>query len=1214
MELQLLLGGSGYGKSYHMYRHVIEQSLKYPEKNYFIIVPEQYTMQIQKMIVMMHPDHATGNIDVVSFDRLAYRIFDELGMAQMTILDDIGKSMVLRRVIGGMIQDLKVFGGNVQKTGFISEVKSGISEFLQYHIEPKQLEAVTENLSNRPILSGKLKDLSRIYEGFLEYISEKYMTTEGILDRLTQVVSESKKIAGSEFYLDEFTGFTPSQYDLLKELLQYGQGMQIALTVDVREDIYHPGKPYQLFYITKETIDKLNHMCMQWQIEREDDIILKECQRFESGTDLAMLEKRLYRRGKLAKIWDDYDKHAHAAAYDEHMYVENTNMYTESHPTEVYTSCSDANMDSNNQDVDAYGNTANSLVMKDMHRKLSGQIFTSVMANPLDELKHISGTILKLCHEGLRYRDMAIVTGDLSVYGHIAEQVMQDAGIPYFIDSKRDVLANNLVEFLRAMLEMILQDFNYDATFRCLKTGLTDIAMSDIHRLENYILATGLRGMRMWSAPFVRKYKGMPEGELEYLNGVRLQVLGWFETVYKDITSAKTAGEYAAAMLSFMEIHHIEQQMSDLADTFEENHELALAREYRQIYKVIEDIFERMKDILKDETMSVRTYAQILDAGLAEAKVGIIPPGTDQIMIGDIRRSRLSQIKVLFFVGVNEGIVPSAVRDGGLITDRDKEVLADNQLQLAPTGQQDAYTERFYIYAMMTKPTDRLYVSFTKKDSSGRSLRPSSLIERLQKLFPEMNIEDVEAEDVLAVQQETLYGQTEIIRYLIDGFEQYKERKADKFWLDLYSWMREQPEYEQLLARLSKAAFFSHEDEQLSKDSVRALYGEVLAGSVTTLERYASCAYAHFLSYGMRLNERPKYQIAAPDLGILFHSAIELFSKRLSDSVYNWHDVPDELRDELADQCVRDVTADERQMILYDNFRNQFLIYRLKRMVKRTIWALQQQLKKGLFEPSDYELRFDIASDAKTLDFKLSEHEVMQLKGAIDRLDVYEDASDIYVKIIDYKSGAKQFDAAALYYGLQLQLVVYMEAAMDIKGKQSGGKRVIPAGILYYNINDPMIAEPSVSADDEENEETDHKILSALRMNGVVNSDAHVIELLDQSIVGQSEVIPVALNKDGSLSKKSSAVPTETFKHLFKFTSGKVRELGKNILDGHIEMNPYKMNQQGDGCQYCPYRPVCGFDETLDGFEYRKLQKLSKDSAWAEICRKGEDYEREVDK
>lgn len=187
---------------------------------------------------------------------------------------------------------------------------------------------------------------------------------------------------------------------------------------------------------------------------------------------------------------------------------------------------------------------------------------------------------------------------------------------------------------------------------------------------------------------------------------------------------------------------------------------------------------------------------------------------------------------------------------------------------------------------------------------------------------------------------------------------------------------------------------------------------------------------------------------------------------------------------------------------------------------------------------------------------------------------------------------------------------------MDIKGRQSGGKHVIPAGILYYNINDPMIASSSVSveaAEAENTEAADEKILSALCMNGVVNSDAHVIELLDQSFTGQSDVIPVALNKDGTLSKKSSAVPTETFQRLFKFTSGKVREIGKNILDGHIEMNPYKMNLQGDGCQYCPYRPVCGFDETLEGFEYRKLRRLSKDSAWMEICRKGEDYERTLD-
>lgn len=1200
MGLSLLLGGSGYGKSWYMYDQVIQKSIRHPETNYFIIVPEQYTMQIQKTIVQRHPDHVTTNIDVVSFGRLAYRIFNESGIVMPAVLDDIGKNMVLRRVIGAKAGQLKVFGGNVQKTGFVSEVKSTISELLQYHVRPDQLGTAGAYLSDSPALRGKLSDLAVIYEGFLNYIDRRYITTEGILDRLTQVIGDSRCVAQSEFYLDEFTGFTPSQYDLLRELLLYSRGMQIALTVDPGEDYYKTGMPYQLFYLTRETIHKLNTLCARWHIEREEDIVLRQCRRFTSDHPIAALEKHIFRRSKSQK--------------------------------------------------------------EDFRSSAEGDIVMRMMPTPIDELQYISGEILKLCHDGLRYRDIAIVTGDLSIYGHIAQRVMEEAGIPYFIDSTRDVLANNLVEFLRALLEILEQDFNYDSVFRFLKTGLTDIEMEDVCLLENYVLATGIRGFNMWSSPFKRTYKGMQAPELDLVNEIRERVMSWLTSFREEMRLKKTADNFARAMINFLNIHEIEAQMEQAADEFDASGELALAREYRQIYRVISDILERTGEILKDEEMTVRIFAQILDAGLSEAKVGIIPPGTDQVMIGDIRRTRLGDIKVLFFVGVNDGIVPAPVKDGGLITDRDKQLLMDDglgkaALELAPTGQQDAYTERFYLYAMMTKPKLWLYISCSKRDSSGKGLRPSSLIERLNRLFPEISLVDTESKRdtqtkpeeetkkaaepnrVEGTNQETepnqaartkqtaddrerLYGKTEVFKYLIDGLRGFRDEKVDKFWLDLYSWMRSQDDYAQDLEQLAAAAFFAHSDEKLSKASVRALYGTELSGSVTTLERYASCAYAHFLAYGMRLQERPKYQIAAPDLGVLFHGALELFSRRLSDSAYNWHTVPDGLRDELASQCVQDVTSDDGRTILHDNSRNKFLIYRLDRMVKRTIWALQKQLMKGRFEPADYELRFDTSErhgrGHGTLDFKLSEDEVMKLTGAIDRLDTYEDDEQIYVKIIDYKSGAKKFDAAALYYGLQLQLVVYMEAAMNMKSEASGGKHVIPAGILYYNIDDPMISGASVSeisgtgAEDKQ-KVLDDEILTELCTNGVVNADPSIIRLMDQSIAGQSQVIPVALNKDGSLSKKSSAVSTETFNALFKFMSGKLGNMGREILDGHIEAKPYKMNEKINGCTYCPYRPVCSFEESLDGFEYRKLRKLSKDKAWAAICREGEDYGRDVD-
>ena len=1155
MGLQLLLGGSGFGKSHFMYTQVIDASMKQPEKNFFVIVPEQYTMQIQKNIVQMHPDHGTMNIDVVSFGRLAHRIFDELGMDTLTVLDDIGKSMVVRRVVNKEKSKLKVFQGNAGKAGFISEMKSTISELMQYHISPKNLGMAVDKLSNKPALSGKLVDIERIYAGFMDYISSKYMTTEQILDRLVAVVSRSALIRKSIFYFDEFTGFTPAQYDLIGELLKLDVPMQIALTVDTREDVYKPGKEYGLFHLTKETIFKLNRLCREIGAEREEDIVLDQVQRYKSNSPLSVLERNIYRSfGKTSA-------------------VENGEVYGAS----------------------------------------TGQIEIYAMRNPSDELAYISQEILHLCRRGYRYRDIAIVTADLASYGHIAENAMKRSGIPYFIDQKRDVLSNGYVEFIRALIDVIAQDFSYNAVFRYLKTGWTDLSMSDIDRLENYILATGIRGHQMWSGIFVRKYRGLAKGDLEYINHIREDVMAWLEPVWQAFSDAdKTAGLYSKAILDFVSLHNMEQKLEQKAQWFEQEKMLSLAREYQQIYKVVEDIFRRMDEILVDEVMPVKTYKDILDSGLNEAKVGIIPPGVDQIMIGDILRTRLDKISVLFFVGVNDGIVPRTVKDGGLINDRDKTVLKDYQFELAPTGKQNGYTEKFYIYSMLAKPSKKLVLSYTKTDSSSRTMRPSQLIGRVQRILPKVKINDVESWDV-ELSDKHIYSISEAKRYLTKGLGAADEVKLPKFWYDLYLWMDQDEVLHDYVANVLKTAFDVHEDQPLSKAAVRALYGNVLEGSVTMLEQYASCAYAHFLTYGLGLSERQEYHLSAPDLGILFHRTLELFSRKLTDSEYNWHTMPEDVRTTLAKQCVDDIVNDDKNMILLDNYRNRFMVLRLTRMVMRTLWALQKQIKRGDFEPSDYEIRFDSSHDQGTLDLALSEDEVIKLVGAIDRLDMHEDEDQMYVRIIDYKSGSKKFDMAALFYGLQLQLVVYMEAAMDLKSKQAGGKKVIPAGILYYNINDPMISVDSASiyGNDEDEQliqgQLENEILKSLKMNGLVNNSKAIIQMMDRLFDGASDIIPVTLNKNGTLSKNSNVASTERFEDLFAFTQQKVRELGRSIMQGDIGVHPYDRGSKGHGCNYCPYHAVCGYDVDMEGFSPNRITELSKDDVWYRIAREGED-------
>ena len=1129
MALQLILGGSGYGKSRRMYKDLIRASIEHPQFNYMIIVPEQYTLQVQKKIVQMHPNHGMRNIDVVSFVRLAHRVFEELGTDRTLILEDIGKMMVLRRIIGRMAGELSVFKGNVRKQGFTGEMKSTISELLQYHVDPKQLADLCGSLTESPLLSGKLKDIGKIYEAFCREIEQRYITAEELLDRLTAVIFRSALIKNSYIYIDEFTGFTPSQYALIGELLKYSKHIQAALTADPREELYHPGAPFRLFYLTKNTVYRLEKLCASCHIDREEDIILRSAHRFGPHESLAFMERYIYRNH--------------------------------------------------------------------IHKTYSGQtddIHLISAKNPSDEIRCICQHILRLCREGCRFKDMAVITGDLSVYGHVIEQGFKEAGIPYFIDSKKSILSNCLVEFVRALLEVIRQDFNYESIFRFLKSGLTDIPSGEIDILENYVLATGIRGKRRWQEPFERRYKGMADGELIQVNAIREKVLRWIGPVQEAFEAADhTAGSFCRILLDYLEFHGMEERIDGLCRQFEEDGELALAKEYSQIYKIVEDILTKMKDILGEETMTVKEFSDILDSGLDEAKVGIIPPGIDQVIVGDLKRTRLDSIRVLFFAGLNEGIVPGSIKEGGLINDMDKEILAAHSLELAPTGKQEACTEQFYIYTMLSKPSQELYMSFSRVDEHGKSLRPSSLIGRVCRLFEKLEIEETSEK---AASVHDIYGTDAAVRFFASGLEAYKNGTADKVWQQLYLWMRSsRPE---MTRRLCDAAFMSHEDDRLSKAVVRALYGHVLENSATTLEQYAACAYAHFLTYGLMLRERREYRIEAPDLGILFHSALELFSKKLAKSGRLWHELEDSERDALARLSVDEAAAQHSHTILQDNYRNQFLLQRLTRMVKRTVWALQKQLQKGKFEPAEYELRFDADSRLGTVDIHLSDDEVLKLKGTIDRLDQYEDDENIYVKIIDYKSGTKKFDLTALYYGLQLQLIIYMDAAMALKETQHH-KRVIPAGILYYHIDDPLIQKDSL----KETEDLEALVLKALRMNGLVNEDMSVIRLMDAEFEKESDVIPAAVNKDGSLSKKSSTASTVQFNRLFKFVQKTSMRMGKQILDGCIDVNPYKRGSRGNACTYCKYRAVCGFDESVEGYQFRHLMEMSAEKLWETISK-----------
>ena len=1064
MSLQFITGGSGAGKSEYLSRLVCEESVRRPHDNFIVVVPEQYTMETQKKLVHMHSRKGILNIDVVSFERLAYKVFEELGGGNRPVLDDTGKNLIVRRVLEKEKKKLDYFGSSIEKTGFVSELKSVISELLQYGITPQQLGEIGENVKEKQQLSAKLKDIRLVYKEFMAFLSTNYITSEEILDVLCGLVEKSKLIAGSEIIFDGFTGFTPIQYKLMRLLLVYSKGIKISVTIDKKERPTGHESWNNLFFMSKEMMNRLIAICEEEGINVDDTVCVDRDinYRYEGAKDLAYLERNLFR-----------------------------------YKGGVYT-----------------GTPENIRIYEG--------------SNPKEELQYIVSEILQLTRkEGFRYRDIAVVTADLETYGKVAANMMKQNDIPAFLDYKRSVAANPYVEMLCSALEIVEKGYPYDTMFRYLRTGLTGISSHDIDMLENYCLAVGIRGSRAWHEPWKKKMKRSTyQPELETLNALREQIMAPFlnlEAVLKDKEANVRA--YVTAVYEFVTALHSAEQIKALSECE------PAGNEYEQLYAKVLELFDRIVELLGEENVSLKEFNRIVAAGFEEMKVGLLPPTSDCVMIGDIERTRLDNVKVLFFAGVNDGVVPKKNENCSVLSETDRSILEAQEIVLSPSAREKAFIQKFYLYLMMTLP--------------------SYLIRNVRRMFPDVRITDADGQD----------GQ----------FVYLKIPKQDIEW-NTENYIK-----------------------TLSENAALLLYGTQLKGSISAFETYASCRFAYFLEYGLKLSQREEYRFAVQDFGTVLHGVLEDVSRQLKEEKKSFSLLSDEERKKRVSESVVRIAAEYGNTILKDNSRNEYMIKRLTDLADRTVWAIGKQLERGEFAPDAYEMNFLV-----------DEHEVLgdkslYMQGKIDRIDICEDDNNVYVRVVDYKTGKSDFDLLKTFYGLKLQLVTYMKAAQRIEKKRHPDKNIIPAGILYYNIDNPIIEVQSMPDEEDADyrEAVDEMILENLRMKGVVNEDTEIIRKMDDR-GGKSAVIPVAFKSNGELDMRSHIYSTQKFEQLTDYVTEKSADMAAGIFGGNVDINPYH-TQKEDACTYCPYHAVCGFSPDIPGGQSRSLKTFSDEEIWKKI-------------
>ena len=1105
MSLQFMIGGSGTGKSHYAYQNIIREAMRCPDVLYYIVVPEQFTLKTQREVVAMTPGKGILNIDVLSLTRLAYRVFEETGGDTLSMLDDMGKSMVLRRLIEEDSSAYPYLGSQMRRPGCLDEVKSLISEFMQYDISPEEAASMAETAGNDSLLNMKLKDVSLLYERFDDYLTDRYMTSEGVMEELQKAIPASKKLKGSVILLDGFTGFTPVQLLAVRELLAVCSHMTVTVTMDKDEYLSGRDHPWSLFSMSRRMIRQLSDLTK----DIKPPVLLghNDHTRFREAASLSFLEKNIFR-------------------YTRKQFGEKT----------------------------------------DNLRIISAR-------NPLAEMEEAARIICeKVRTEGLKYGEIAVVCGDLASYAPAAREAFERAGIPCFIDETHSILQNPFVEYLRACMEIVESNYSYESVFRYLRCGFSGITQEEADRLENYVRALGIRGFSGWNKKWVRLSRGMDPAEISLLNEIRERFVNETISLKEGLSGKKTVREYCTSLYLFFRENSIQEKLKEREEQFGEAGERTLEKEYAQIYRIVIDLFDRMTEILGDEVLTRKDFTKVLETGLSKAKVAVIPPGQDQVLVGDMERTRLKDIKALFFVGVNEGNIPKAPSAGGILSESDRDFLADRGITLAPDPKEQMAQQRFYLYLNLTKPSAFLCLSYSATNQKGEALMPSYLIGMIRSMFPEITAESAEENFAGRLPEKPSLGLYTLIRELKKG----DDPAEDPLITELCRWYREDEYYSGEFRKIIEAAYMRSPQGHIGSTVAKALWGDVNTGSATRLERFASCACAHFMRYGLMLSPREDYEFRSSDMGTLIHKALEEYTRELKREGLSLRTVTEEKEEEILARCLAELTADYGNSILKSSARNEWMADRAGKILRRTIWALKQQVVSGKFDPEGAEIAFD--------------------GGRIDRLDTMEEEDRVYVKVIDYKTGNTSFELLKLYHGLQVQLALYLDAAMKIEKKKHPDSEVIPAGIFYYNVKDQTID----GLLEDEPEEIKEEIMKSLKMNGLCSDDPEIIRAMDCTTLS----LPVNLSvKDGQVTgnTRGNTANPEQFGIMTEYVREMTQENLQRMLSGETKARPYRM-KKSTACDYCDFRDACGFDPALPGYSYKEIRKLDNAELWRRMA------------
>ena len=810
--------------------------------------------------------------------------------------------------------------------------------------------------------------------------------------------------------------------------------------------------------------------------------------------------------------------------------------------------------------------------------------------NQYSEIEEVARNVLKLVRdEGYRYRDISIITKNIATYSSLARTIFDKYDIPIFIDENRDLNQNIVIQYILGILEIFIKNWSYEAVFNYIKTGFSNIEEDDIFKLEKYCLKWGIK-QNKWKKEFTYgNYEEKDKAEIERLEQIRKDLVSPLMNLKHKIDENKTVRGISKAIYEFLVEQQIYEKVQIKIQELNEIGQIDLANEYESSIQTIIEILDEIVLVFKDDKITIDKYNQILKIGFKNSSLTKIPGTQDQVIMGDVDRSRSHKVKAIFIIGLNDGEFPSVRKDEGFLNDADREVLKQNGIELAKGTIDKLYEDSFNIYKAFTTAEEKLYLLYSSSDMQGKALRPSMLINKIKKIYPMLQ----EQSDVIERRSEILNKKTTYEELIVNLSKLKEQDSIEKLWYYIYDYYQKNSEWNEKLKQSLKGLEYTNIPDKIDQNNIDRLYGNTLITSISKLERYRSCPFSYYLQYGLKIKPQEELKIQTLNTGTFIHEVIDEFFGTVREVGIKLEEITEEQLSEIINKIIDSKLGQNKNYIFTSTAKYRALVIRLKKIIKKALKYIIGTIVQSRFKVLGTEVEFGEKGKYKTIRLTLEDGKRIEIIGKIDRIDTAQGEDGKYLRIIDYKSSAKNIDLNEVYAGLQIQLLTYLDAACKEED-------LMPAGVLYFSMLEQMIK----SDKRLEQEEIEDKIRANFKMKGLILADVKVVKLHDKNLQnGNSALVPAYIGKDGELSeKKTSGVTAEQFKDLQKYMYTIIKQISKEILGGNIDLKPYYKDKKTP-CKYCDYKSICSFN--MGGCEnsYNYIDKKSKEEILSKLAK-----------